>query len=245
MSAVEAEVIRWGAEGARILPWRGDAAVAYLSPLADRSVPSADFVLHCMQRLADQGFRKVVTSALAPLEQAGFLAAGFRVEQDLEVLSHQLRGLPRPSPAALVPRRSLRPAGPDDHQAVLAVDHRAFSPFWHLDLVALTEVLRATPRSRFQVVVGEPGGVVLGYAITGRTRDRGFLQRVAVDPSHFRQGIGRALVVDGLRWLRRWHVGRAVVNTQPGNHGALALYEGLGFRRQPFRLSVLSAGIGP
>jgi ribosomal protein S18 acetylase RimI-like enzyme len=51
------------------------------------------------------------------------------------------------------------------------------------------------------------------------------------------------LVIDGLRWLKRWRVEQVVVNTQYENERALDLYERLGFRRQPLGLSVLAAGI--
>jgi ribosomal protein S18 acetylase RimI-like enzyme len=53
------------------------------------------------------------------------------------------------------------------------------------------------------------------------------------------RGIGSALVVDGLRWLRRRRASRALVNTQEANARALALYEHLGFRRQRDGLAVL------
>ncbi|PZS23239.1 MAG: hypothetical protein DLM54_01730 [Acidimicrobiales bacterium] len=243
MSATEAEVIRWGAEGARVVPWRGDRTIAYLTPLIGARPTSSAFATRCVEQLAGQGFGKVVTSALGPLEQTGFLAAGFQVEEDLQVLCHQLGDLPRRSPSFGDGRRCLRRARANDHPAVLAVDNCAFSPFWHLDRTTLSEVLEATPRSRFCVVVDKAANGVLGYAITGRTRDRGFLQRLAVDPSCSRQGIGRALVIDGLCWLRRWRVERAMVNTQLGNDAALGLYESLGFRRQPLRLAVLSTGL--
>ena len=45
-----------------------------------------------------------------------------------------------------------------------------------------------------------------------------------------RHGFGRALVVDGLRWMSRRGVRRALVNTAEDNHAALALYLSLGFR---------------
>jgi ribosomal protein S18 acetylase RimI-like enzyme len=51
--------------------------------------------------------------------------------------------------------------------------------------------------------------------------------------------VGRALAVDGLRWLRRRGVARAVVNTQYGNDAALALYLRIGFREEPSDLAVL------
>jgi ribosomal protein S18 acetylase RimI-like enzyme len=57
--------------------------------------------------------------------------------------------------------------------------------------------------------------------------------------------VGRALVLDGLSWLRRRGAERVVVNTQLENRKALALYESLGFRRESRGLSVLSAGVRP
>ncbi|MBV8235427.1 MAG: GNAT family N-acetyltransferase, partial [Acidimicrobiia bacterium] len=46
-------------------------------------------------------------------------------------------------------------------------------------------------------------------------------------------------VSDALRWVRRHGAARAVVNTQLGNAGALALYTRAGFREQPGGLAVL------
>jgi ribosomal protein S18 acetylase RimI-like enzyme len=86
---------------------------------------------------------------------------------------------------------------------------------------------------------------IVGYAITGRAGGHGFLQRLAVHPAWQRRGVGRALVLDGLTWLQRRGVERVVVNTQLENRKALALYESLGFRREPRGLSVLSAGVQP
>lgn len=226
------DVIRWGPERVRTGPWRGDRGVAFLTPLPDAPVPSTVFVLRCLDQLAARGFQRVITSALSPAEQAGFLGAGFEIHERLHLLGHDLRHIPR------VDTAGLRRAGPDDHPAVLAVDGRAFPAFWRIDGTSLGEALGATPNSRFRVAVG-PGGVV-AYAVTGRAGRRGFLQRLAVDPEHQRHGLGRALAVDALRWLRRWRVEQAVVNTQTGNQAALALYESLGFRQEPAGLSVLS-----
>jgi hypothetical protein len=51
------------------------------------------------------------------------------------------------------------------------------------------------------------------------------------------------LLLDGLTWMRRTGVARAVVNTQVGNQAALALYLQIGFKEEPVGLSVLSAGL--
>jgi ribosomal protein S18 acetylase RimI-like enzyme len=92
---------------------------------------------------------------------------------------------------------------------------------------------------------GRFGGRTVGYAVTGLTRDIGYLQRLAVDPDTEGRGIGRILVLDGLRWARDNGAEQAVVNTQVGNARALALYESLGFRRLPEGLSVLGRTLDP
>ena len=235
MSAANVDVIRWGRERVRTGPWRGDHDIAYLSPLPDAPLPSAVFVRRCLDQLAARGFRRVITSALSPAEQAGFLGAGFEVHERLHLLEHDLRHVARADLSAL------RRAGPEDHPRVLAVDGRAFPAFWRIDESSLREALNATPNSRFRVAVAD--GLVVGYAVTGRAGRRGFLQRLAVEPDRQRLGLGRALCIDALRWLRRWRVEQAVVNTQMGNQAALALYESLGFRREAAGLSVLSAAI--
>ena len=86
---------------------------------------------------------------------------------------------------------------------------------------------------------------MVAYSIWGRAGARGYLQRLAVDPTHRRAGHGTALVVDGLRWLARRRADTAVVNTQVGNDTALSLYESLGFRRQPGGLVVLRTALDP
>ena len=77
------------------------------------------------------------------------------------------------------------------------------------------------------------------YAIAGTAARQGYLQRLAVDPAHQREGRGMTLVADALRWVRRHGAARAVVNTQLGNEAALSLYSRAGFREQPGGLAVL------
>ncbi len=210
--------------------------MAFLTPVPDSPAPSVSFVRRAVEELAARGFRQVVTPALSSTDQAGFLAAGFHVHQQLHLLTHDLRSrLPTADTAAV------RKARREDRPAVIAIDNRAFPPFWRLDDAGLDEALHATPHRRF--CVARPGSGVVGYAVTGRAGRRGYLQRVAVDPLHQGRGLGRALVVDALRWLRRWRVEDVLVNTPEDNKAALALYEGLGFRHERRGLSVLTMGL--
>ena len=231
-------MLRWGRERARTGPWRGQRHVAVLTPLPDAPPPSADFLRRCLATLAGRGYTRVVTSALSPLEQAGFLAAGFGVEERLHLLGIDLGGhLPPVPPGA----RLVRPGG-GRRGEVLAVDNAAFSPFWRFDDRGLADALAATPRTRYRAALDESGSVA-GYAICGRAGRRGFVQRLAVDPARQGAGTGRRLLLDGLWWLRRRGAERAVVNTQLENVAALGLYRAVGFVDEPAGLSVLSTDL--
>jgi ribosomal protein S18 acetylase RimI-like enzyme len=226
--------VRRGSERLRVGAWRGDGSVAYVAPVTDRP-PSAALVRHACVVLAERGYREVLTAALAPPERAGFLAAGFEVRDSLHLLAHDLRHIPVTPDAHL--RRGRRADKPD----ALAVDHRAFPAFWRLDAGGLHEAMTATPSARFRVAVVDRR--VAGYAVTGRAGHRGYLQRLAVDPTVQGRGLGRALVADCLHWLQRRGVTNAVVNTQVENERALQLYLAMGFRLQPSGLEVLGRTI--
>ena len=160
---------------------------------------------------------------------------GFEERERLRLLSHDLVEIPE---APLPPGVVLRRAGHHDRADALRVDVSAFEAFWRLDAHGLSDALGATPHSRFRLAVDEDGEVV-AYAISGRAGRQGYLQRLAVTPAWRRAGVGLALTVDGLWWMRRRGAGGCVVNTQLGNEGALALYLRAGFKVEPSELRVL------
>lgn len=218
----------------RVAGWRGEATTAYLLPT--RGHPSAASVTRSLQALADGGYRAAVTSALAPAEQRPFLAAGFTLHERLHLLTRPIDDLPPARPTSATLRRGRRADRPE----LLALDGDAFTPFWHLDDEGLDDALSATPSARLRIATHpDSRREVAGYAVTGRAGSRGYLQRLAVDPALQRGGVGSALVLDGLRWLRRWGSREVLVNTQVGNDAAVALYESMGFRIQPEGLAVL------
>jgi ribosomal protein S18 acetylase RimI-like enzyme len=224
--------LRFSGGWARVGPWRGRPEVAHLV-LGTDTPATSDAVEDCAARLRADGYRAVVTSAVATADSLAFLDAGFEVRERLHLLEHRLRNLPKPRGDEPPMRRAWR----GDRAAVVALDARAFDPFWQLDEPGLREALRATPSVRFRV--GSPAGEVAAYAITGRAGRHGYVQRIAVDPGLRRQGWARTLLFDALRWLARHDVERALVNTQLDNDGALALYESSGFTRLPAGLCVL------
>jgi ribosomal protein S18 acetylase RimI-like enzyme len=238
VTAASVSVVRRGREKARTAPWRGDGGTALLTTVPEAPLLSVEFVRYCLEILSGQGFRRVITAALSPLEQSGFLAAGFTVAQELRLLGLDLT----PAPPAVPP--GVRLVGVRSHRRreILHVDGAAFSEFWRFDDLALDDALRATPAVRFRAAAPRFSRVE-GYAICGRAGRRGYVQRLAVHPTGQGRGTGRRLLLDGLDWLARHGVHRVFVNTQTTNCAALALYGDVGFREEPVGLSVLSTGL--
>jgi ribosomal protein S18 acetylase RimI-like enzyme len=225
-------VLRAHGTAYRVRPWPNEPGTAHLVLYQQPLIPSRHDLDRWCEQLAAAGFGKVRTSALAAGAAMRVEAAGFVSVQELVLLAHdELRSIPAPG----VPTGRLLV---DQHARAAAVDVAAFDPQWSLDPSAVTDVCHATPRHRGRTAGVLPGQGFAAYAITGRDSRQGFIQRLAVDPASQRQGLGRALVLDSLRWLSRWRVQRALVNTPTDNLGALALYERVGFTQLAERLKV-------
>lgn len=214
----------------RVRPWRGrtDTAECAATP-AGVLVPPG--LLHgALDRADEHGYRRVVTPALPRFEWRPYLDVGFTVREHLHLLAHDLLDVPGPP----VPRVRHRRASRRDRDRVLRIDHTAFDEFWRLDEAGLEEAVRATPSVRFRITLDGAA-----YSLIGRAGERGYVQRLAVDPAAEGAGLGSTLVIDGLRWLKRRRVRQALVNTQVDNQRAVELYERLGFRRRDDGLGVL------
>lgn len=222
----------------RVVPWQGDPYTALIGPRRDGRTPRAPEIMDCLTKLGQRGVQQAITPAMSAVDGRPFVEAGFGLHERLYLLS---RPIPAPPPAtqSAGSTRALRILnGRRWHRdTVLDIDRRAFEPFWQFDRTTLAEARRATPTSKFRVA--KVNGRVVGYAVAGRAGARGYLQRLAVDPEQKGQGIGTDLVHDSIRWLHRRGATSILVNTQERNARALALYEHLGFIRQPQGLLVL------
>jgi GNAT superfamily N-acetyltransferase len=216
----------------RIGPWRGDPALALLSPTPG-APPSPEALNRAVVSIADAGYRAVLTPALTFPEQPVFLEYGFSVHERLHLLRHELFNLP----SAAAPQTHIRRGRSRDIEAVLDLDGLAFDSFWRFDLNGFLDARHATPRSRFRVACVNDR--VVGYHITGVARRLGYLQRLAVHPNFHGRGIGTALVGDALSWCRRRGCESVLVNTQEINERAHSLYQHLGFTDEPTGLAVL------
>lgn len=226
---------RWWGLRARlhVTPWHSTLDTVVISPLPHRPSPSCTDVLHEMHTQQERGIKRVLTTALHQGELGPFLDAGFTIHEHLHLLNHDLSSIPEAT-CTVRHRRAWR----RDYPELLAVDAKAFEPFWALDQSGLVDAIRATPSNRVRVSTLD--NTIIAYAVSGRSGGRGYLQRLAVDPLHHRGGIGRSLVVDSLKWLRRNGAGGVAVNTQEKNSAALDLYLSTGFKAEPSGLSVLT-----
>ncbi len=215
--------------------WRGRDDLAYLVPLTGAATLTTSTLAGIRDRLRRDGFSEVVTAAVGPCERDMFTADGFTDHEQLHLLHRDLAtNLPVvPAQANRIRRGTRR-----DYEEVLAVDHATFDEFWQLDQEGLREAIAATPISRLRIIRGDDSKIV-GYSVSGRSGDNGYLQRLAVSGSAQGSGLGEGLVSDTLHWLRRRGASVAWVNTQEANASALRLYERLGFKPAAHRLTVL------
>ncbi|WP_419924690.1 GNAT family N-acetyltransferase [Candidatus Poriferisocius sp.] len=235
------EVLRLGGDRLRLRPWAGEAGTGLLIQLTPGSAVSDDATAAAVESAISRGYHRLRTSALSHIESEPFLRAGFKPCRQLALLTRPIQNrLP-----GITGNIAIRKARRRDHPAVLAIDRDAFEPFWQFDRHGLHDALRATHFRRFRVACKDNDTGLAGYAICGRSGPVGYLQRLAISPNQQGQGAGAFLVIDGLKWMARWGVAQAWVNTPQNNTGALRLYERLGFEQVPPGLQVLEAVLAP
>jgi len=221
----------------RLSPWYGfDGAVLLgLAPALWLRDPA--WLDIARRAAAARGWRRFLVQATTPAQRLALDAAGWVLVDELYVLFRRgsLELPPVPHTARGVEMRRGRAA---DTAELLEVDHRCFEPFWMMNEAALREALQATPRTRFRVLASADDDRVVGYAIFGLGAGEGYLQRIAVDPRYQGRGLATRLIVDGLRWAKRWRARRVGVNTQRSNETALRLYQRLGFEMEPNGITI-------
>jgi ribosomal protein S18 acetylase RimI-like enzyme len=227
-------MLRAGGVVARVRPWAFEPRVAHLVLYNQTRLPAPSEIVGWIRELRDAGYDRVRTGALGTQAGARFERLGFEPIQSLVLLEHTaINSIVLPT--AKGPGGTVRLAPEDDAQAS-EVDVAAFGPGWSIDRVGIGDVRSATPRHRARAI--RSNNDTVAYAISGRDGRNGYIQRLAVSPAHQKNGHGIALVADSLRWMARWRVNRALVNTHTGNTAALGLYHRLGFTDLSDRLHV-------
>jgi GNAT superfamily N-acetyltransferase len=226
--------------------WPYDDRVAHLVLLDHQMVPTPTDIAGWVAEAAATGATLVRTGALFPDSTASFLESGFRVADTLTLLDLALLDRPRLDLEPVNPARGggpvrLRRLRPSMLHEAADIDRRSFSSPWANDATALADIMTATPYHRSRSV--HLDGRMVAFSISGRADRSGYVQRLAVDPSARRRRFARLLLDDALRWMQRRNVSRVMVNTADDNRPALALYESIGFERQPGALLILERAL--
>jgi ribosomal protein S18 acetylase RimI-like enzyme len=129
---------------------------------------------------------------------------------------------------------TLRGMRPDDLEAIVDLDTRAFSGLWQNSSVELLEALKQSTIA----TVFERDEKILGYQISTGSAWGGHLARLAVEPEFQGHGIGSALVSDLLRNMSRRGFHRITLNTQGDNVMSHRLYRKFGFKETGDRYPV-------
>ena len=200
-------------------------------------VRDPEILMRAMAVGREMGYSRFLVQATGATQKTALLDYGFHEVDRLHVLFRRnALALPKVPESAAAGR--LQRATSLHVDEVIRVDNACFEPFWAMNPLALSEAVAATPRSRFRVMTVGDSDVLAGYAIFGLGGGEGYLQRIAVDPQWQGCGFATRLIVDGLRWAKRWRTRRVGVNTQQRNENALRLYLKLGFELEAEGISI-------
>lgn len=182
------------------------------------------------------------TPALSAHDATWFADHGFTTMQTLVVLQRHGGSTDHLSPLLTHDEKSARQVLSARHMelctALLAIDAASFPSPWNLTATSFHHACAATREHRV-LIASNDAGTPVGFAIVGRVGTYAYLQRLAVLPMHRRSGVGRSLVHLASQWATTRGASTMLVNTEPTNTGALALYAALGFVVLPDPLFVL------
>mgnify|MGYP000144320563 CR=1 FL=1 len=119
----------------------------------------------------------------------------------------------------------LRMAEVRDLLRVVEIEDASYSFPWSFSLFARE---LENPFSLF--FVWEEEGEVVGYACYWLVEDEAYLANIAIDPSWRKRGLGRRLLEDSLKRVRKMGAGEVVLEVRRGNRVALSLYRSVGFK---------------
>jgi ribosomal protein S18 acetylase RimI-like enzyme len=125
---------------------------------------------------------------------------------------------------------TVRPAGPEDVAAVLALWDGARSAH---AVTADTPERVAGLVAAGALLVAEADGAIVGAVIAACDGWRGNFYRLAVAPSHRRRGVGRRLVAAGEERLRALGAPRVTALVAFDDEDAGGFWEAVGYPRDP------------
>jgi ribosomal-protein-alanine N-acetyltransferase len=130
----------------------------------------------------------------------------------------------------------IRPAEIEDLHQVMRINQKTLPENYPYSF--FVELLKKFPKS---FLVAEKNGEVLGYMMnriekglpgvfTSHFRaNKGHIVSIAVLPEHRRKGIGKRLMIEGMKAMKEYGAEEFVLEVRITNEPALAMYKSLGF----------------
>jgi len=124
---------------------------------------------------------------------------------------------------SILPELRIRAAQGEDLETLTRLEAACFADPWSSSSLV---VELARPKSEWLLALGpQPVGYAYFLVVAGEAE----LLRLAVEPTMRRGGVGRALLGEGLARLERRGETLCHLEVAAENHGAIILYENLGF----------------
>jgi len=122
----------------------------------------------------------------------------------------------------------IRPYADDDEEAVIDLwDRCGLLRPWN---DPRKDIARKKQVQRELFLVGLLDGALVAAVMAGHEGHRGWINYLAVDPQHRRNGYGKEMMDDAERRLRALGCPKINLQVRRENHGAVAFYERIGFK---------------
>lgn len=227
-----------------------DGVIAYVavSPTQDESTWGLELAVHPLHRdrdtirrlvdagsghAVDRGGRRIRVWTFQPKLAAVLEEAGFLPERELRQLRMRLPAAEQPRFPAGIEVRPFEVGS--DEQQWLSVNNAAFAGHpengsWNLDILADRQQQDWFDPKGFRMAWD--GDELVGFCWTKVVEpSTGEIYVIGVAPDHQGRGLGRALILEGLRHMHdEAGAGRAMLYVDAGNEKAVAVYERIGFR---------------
>jgi ribosomal protein S18 acetylase RimI-like enzyme len=126
---------------------------------------------------------------------------------------------------------AIAPLDPADTDAVVALWERcALTRPWNEPRGDIALAMRGPNAT---ILVGRAGSAIVASVLVGHDGHRGWLYYVAVDPSHRRRGLGKAIVMAAEDWLRLRGIRKAELLIRADNGAVQRFYETVGYNVEP------------
>ncbi len=170
---------------------------------------------------------RLTERSMRPYVEAVLCARAF--EQTREWWRMTLAELPEETKCSdeLAPGFLLRPARPEDAEAIAELDTLSFTQPWLTPETARALVAQAP---LFGVLEETSAGRAIGFVgLRRETADLGYVSDLALHPDYRRRGLGEAMLRWALAWFRSQDLRSAALQVNTDNAPAIALYRKLGF----------------